>query len=245
MEIPQKFDKIKDFNHKGWAEVNLNNKWGLLSNQGFEFFPVNFYDEVIDYEKGFAKVSLNGKWGIVNSSGREIIPCKYDEIQNFEKDGFAQLSSNHKWAFVNNSGKIITPFKYDIANMRGHYGGGYEFHQGLAAVNVGGKFQTFDADYSWNGGKWGFIDTTGKEVIPCQYDNVSQDANGNYDSAPAFSADGLVRLKIKGKCGCVDATGKEIIPFKYDSIGIFENGKAKVYQNGKEFYIDKSGNLVK
>ena len=55
------------------------------------------------------------------------------------------------------------------------------FEEGLARVNVGGKYRE-DDDRGWNvhapvGGQWGFVDETGKEVIPPKYDEV-QDYNG-------------------------------------------------------------------
>jgi hypothetical protein len=46
------------------------------------------------------------------------------------------------------------------------------------------------------GGKWGFIDKTGKEVIPPVYDYVG-----------AFY-EGLARVEKNRKCGFIDKTGK-------------------------------------
>ena len=54
-------------------------------------------------------------------------------------------------------------------------------------------------------GKWGYIDPTGKEVVPCQY-----------DGAGSFS-DGLAHVKKDGKWGLIDPNGKEAIPCEYDS----------------------------
>jgi len=48
-------------------------------------------------------------------------------------------------------------------------------------------------------GKWGFIDKTGKEVIPC-----------TYDYAESFS-DGLAKVTINGKANFIDKTGKVVI----------------------------------
>ena len=49
-------------------------------------------------------------------------------------------------------------------------------------------------------GKYGFIDTTGKEVAPCQYDD-----------AESFS-EGFARVEKDGKYGFIDTTGKVVIP---------------------------------
>jgi hypothetical protein len=54
--------------------------------------------------------------------------------------------------------------------------------------------------------KWGFIDKTGKEVIPIKYDNAG------------YFSEGLAPVKLNGKCGFIDKTGKEVIPIKYDNV---------------------------
>jgi hypothetical protein len=82
-------------------------------------------------------------------------------------------------------------------------------------------------------GKWGFIDKTGKEVIPLKYDD-----------ARSFS-EGLASVNLNGKWGYIDKTGKEVIPFKYDDAWPFSKGRAEVKLDGEWFYIDKTGKCVK
>lgn len=45
----------------------------------------------------------------------------------------------------------------------------------MARVNIGGTPQSYGDP---KGGKWGFIDKTGKELIPVQYDKVKDFSNG-------------------------------------------------------------------
>ncbi|MDR1459137.1 MAG: WG repeat-containing protein [Bacteroidales bacterium] len=82
-------------------------------------------------------------------------------------------------------------------------------------------------------GKYGYVDKTGKEVIPCKYDEVG------------FFSEGFALVRISGKYGYVDRTGKEIVPCQYDEIGIFSEGIVPVTLKGKKFYIDKTGKCVK
>jgi hypothetical protein len=89
-----------------------------------------------------------------------------------------------------------------------------EFHEGLAAVQLNEK--------------WGFIDKTGKEIIPLKY-----------DAARSFS-EGLACVKLNDKYGIIDTTGKEIIPFKYDSLYCYSEGFV-IDSEGKNGFIDKSG----
>src|SRR5260221_669420 len=66
------------------------------------------------------------------------------------------------------------------------------------------------------GGKFGFIDKTGKLVI-----------QPKYESAGDFS-EGLASVSIEGKFGYVDANGKEVIPFQFDAASAFSEGFAKI-----------------
>ena len=79
--------------------------------------------------------------------------------------------------------------------------------------------------------KYGFIDVSGKEVIPCVYDD-----SGEF-------CEGLAWAKKGGKYGFIDKNGKEIIPFMYDEAKRFNEGLAAVFKNGKWGFVDKTGKL--
>ena len=79
---------------------------------------------------------------------------------------------------------------------------------------------------------YGYIDKTGKEVIPCRF----YDTGGFYE--------GLARVWLDDKWGFIDKTGKEVIPCIYDGADNFREGLAIVELDGKYGYIDKSGKEV-
>lgn len=94
-------------------------------------------------------------------------------------------------------------------------------------------------------GKWGYIDKSGREVVPCKYDYI-----GNF-------VDGVASVKLNRKSGFVDIFGKEIIPCKYDfidrfyDVDVFDSsvGKhvaiiAKVRVGKRWGYIDKRGKEI-
>ena len=93
------------------------------------------------------------------------------------------------------------------------------FSEGLARVLLNNKL--------------GFIDKTGKEVIPIKYDDAS-----------SFS-EGLASVSLNYKYGFIDKTGKEVIPIKYDYAEGFSEGLAQVKLNNKWFYINQKGECVK
>jgi hypothetical protein len=56
-------------------------------------------------------------------------------------------------------------------------------------------------------GKWGYIDTRGREVIPLRFDDAKD-----------FAANGLAPVEVDGKYGYIDARGREVIPLRYDFV---------------------------
>ena len=139
-----------------------------------------------------------------------------------------------------------------LSFLKIYYKDYYGFSDGLAAVELNDKF--------------GFIDKTGREVIPLIYDNAYSFSNGlavvalngkygfidetgrvvipfKYDGAKAFS-EGLARVLLKNKYGYIDENGKEVIPFKYDFGYDFFDGFARVILNNKYGFIDKTGREI-
>ena len=118
---------------------------------------------------------------------------------------------------------IVIPCKYDEA---------CPFQNGFAKVGIGEY--TIDA--------WGMIDKTGKEVIPCEYYNLSDFKDG-YTYATMY---GTRNYMIENRMGVFDENGNLTVPFKYRRISEFKNGLAEVscYLDAKEGVIDKSGNEI-
>jgi hypothetical protein len=81
-------------------------------------------------------------------------------------------------------------------------------------------------------GKIGLIDTTGKEIVPCEYDRVDE-------FLKEFAC-----VKKYGKWGFIDKKGKAVIPCKYDDVDNFSKGLARVKKNGKYGLVDKTGKEV-
>ena len=78
--------------------------------------------------------------------------------------------------------------------------------------------------------KEGACDLTGKEIIPCKYNDV------------VFYGDSY-EITINGKKGSCDLTGKEIIPCKYDEV-TFYGDRYGIKLNGKEGSCDLTGKEV-
>ena len=80
----------------------------------------------------------------------------------------------------------------------------------------------------------GFIDETGKVVIPCQWRYAND-----------FS-EGLAPVQDEHKkWGYIDMTGKLVIPCQWKDVKLFREGTAWVKnERGEYFYINKTGKIV-
>lgn len=105
----------------------------------------------------------------------------------------------------------------------------WHFREGLSAV--------------CKNNKWGYINSKGKEVIPCQYNGACDFSEGlacvylEGDDLPIAFIDTKGEIKIKGYYG--DIMQGQPFPLS------FINGKCWVYDKNREiFYIDKQGQKV-
>ncbi len=80
-----------------------------------------------------------------------------------------------------------------------------------------------------SGTKWGYLDTSGKELIPAIY----------WDAGD-FS-EGLAPVRVGGRYGYINGDGKLQIAARFDFAEPFLNGLGKVWLAGKPFFVDKKG----
>lgn len=133
----------------------------------------------------------NGKFGFRDLSGKEIISPKYYGAKDFS-EGMAAVSimesATEKWGYINEIGKEMTAFIY---------GDALPFSEGLAAARPLGK--TWDAFY-------GFIDKTGKLVIPHEYPFIF---DMNMSDGWTFK-NGKAKVYKDKRFFFIDKTGKEV-----------------------------------
>lgn len=154
-----------------------------------------------------------GKFGLVKSFVSSL-ETAYDHIQ-FE-DGvilaFSDLKTENQ-QFVSANITLFDPY---LDTLSAHtYESVKAFKEGMAWVKRGGKV--------------GFINRKGEEVIKPAYDD-----GGN------FSA-GLVSVLKDQKVGVINQSGNVVIPFDYEDVGAFSEGVTYYKQNGLYGLIDTTG----
>lgn len=133
----------------------------------------------------------NGKWGFKDGKNTIIVQPKYDETRPFS-EGMAAVciteDNTKKWGYIDQNGKEIVPLIY---------GDAIRFSEGLAAVRPVGK--------TWNS-FYGFIDKSGKLIIPHQYEFVFD--NAMYDGW--VFVDGKAKVYKDKRIFYIDKNGKDL-----------------------------------
>jgi WG containing repeat len=81
-------------------------------------------------------------------------------------------------------------------------------------------------------GKWGFIDSSGKLVIPFKFSKTES------------FAEGLAAVQYRGKWGYIDESGAFSIASQFSDAGKFNDGYAAVEVDGLWGFIDRSGRFT-
>lgn len=271
--IPLQFDGANEF-HEGLALVTSGGRKAFINEAGQILIKPQF-DIVNDFSEGLAAVNIGqkripnigvisnpGKWGYIDKTGKLVIPLKFTHAENFS-EGLAAVTDGDRGGFIDHTGKILFEVPLDVT---------LGFHEGVVGVLLRGSLAYFDRagkkiptpvdygpkSYSFSdglvpiskGGKWGFMDQTGKLVI-----------EATFEDAENFS-EGLAPVKVRGEVvwcpadasgnrsgatmmyGYIDKTGQMIIPAVFNSAEPFSEGVAAVSKCDEAYFIDKSGKTV-
>jgi hypothetical protein len=167
-------------------------KCGVIDKSGKVIIPFK-HNVLRQFQNGLFVYKNNKKEGVIDGIGNEVFPCIYDHIIP-TTDNYFIVTSNDKVGLLDKTGNVILPFEYE--NL------GY-----VRALQI----ETESSDYwreepSFQNGlieaqkneKWGFIDETGKSVIPFVFDSYY--SIGNFH-------DGLASVYWNNQSGFIDREG--------------------------------------
>lgn len=194
------------------------------------------YSSVGLLKGGLIMVRKNRLYGLMDRSGNFILPCEYEHIKE-QQNGYIKTEK-----------ELMYSFEFEIVK---HDASSYYDRNRTAEVRIDHKnkmiytlvtkeemnqakllgYNTKDAKKEVN--IYGFLDKNGKEILPCQYDEIRTFDNG------------LMRVRLNQKVGLFSNEGKEILPIKYTSIGDFnEEGYAAISLDSKFGFINENGEEV-
>lgn len=206
--IEPKYEWASSFSN-GLAIVSAEGLYGAIDKQGKTVIPFE-YQALANFHDGFATAArppkdpedYESKYGLINKQNEVVIPFMYESMGNLSESLIA-VKKDGKWGYVDTKNKAIIPItlKYEMVN---------DFSDGLAAV--------FSYEENSDNLKYGYIDKTGKLVIPMQFIKAYwDDSEGIID----FNNGIAVVNDKEGRTFCIDKKGSETqCP---DGIGVTDN----------------------
>jgi WG repeat protein len=245
---PIVYDALSAYDITNCIVTERNKKKGLLNSQGKQILPPVFdqIDAFYDYAN-LIQVKTGDQEGLYDSSGNLILPPKYDFIfRDYTDTGLLHIKvytpKGGQEGIATTNGKILVPPRYDdikeitiqsfLLHKDDHY---FLFDSrtgekdSLTPKEASREFTGISAAPFQKGIAlsqkekigYGFIDSTGKEIIPPVYDLIWQEEGGN----------GFI-VRQNGKYGVFNTEGKIIIPPIYENI-LTEN--INIYTNKTNF----------
>lgn len=198
----------------GAAAVQLSNgRCAFIDTLGRQLFGRTF-DNVRPFNEGYALVREDGHWGVLDRNGHLTLPTQFESV-----------TENKKGLFL--AGKIHRMALYDY-NMKP-----------LTDTVYSGTLGTSEGRVSVvRNGKYGFVDRTGREVVPCIYDETG------------LFQQGRTLVRLGDRYGIVDTTGRIVLPIEYANTHgrgfkyTYFDGRALVEKDGHLSFVDLEGRLI-
>ena len=154
--------------------------------------------------KDYFSAFQNNKWGVIDSTGTVVIDPSYEEmitIPNSKKDVFLCIFDIN-YDTGEYSTKALNSKNEEIFTQ-------YDQIEAIQVVDNNNQVSYISNVLKvQKDGKYGLINLDGKELQPCQYDEVSS-LQGIQD---------IIKVQKDGKYGLVNAEGKEIVSTQYADI---------------------------
>ncbi|MFM2284199.1 MAG: hypothetical protein RL222_1703 [Bacteroidota bacterium] len=238
-------------------------KYGLYSTKSGNFVVSPEYNDIKPFSESVAVVMRYeggySKYGAIDITGKLLIPMQYSYLSQMS-EGLLCFKKEKGYGFIDKKNQEVIPPMYRT---------GAVFKGGLACVSpldstyygyinkknewvvkpkylrgadFKGKYAVVfkTRDYSLNSDMGGVIDVTGKELVPCEYDNIIV-----YDDFFVVKKALKQNYSIAYKYGVRDFTGKEILPAEYEDISLKAGTSYyQVMKGGKYSLVDKNMQTV-
>ena len=250
-------DAYRDYKQEELPDIYCVQKNGKL--EVFNLSPEKMKDKPsTPYDVNW--VGEDGKQSFMDYQGH-IIAGPYQNIRisggykiPLFPEGLVAVVKNNKIGFIDMQGNVKIPFNFYYSEFWFNYTSlsSCVFNEGLAAMMNSGK-------------KWGYIDKTGKVVIPYVYDGAALfhqgsaivekgnslgliDKNNNvilpFEFENGVFTGNVYVMCQNNKWGVYSPQGQCITPCQYEQLITFFEGYATVVKDGKKGLIDEQGQVV-
>lgn len=196
--------------------VKKNGRFGMINFTGQEVIPCEF-SGIECFENGCLVSKLDPddqieKYGFLDiNSGKEIIPCIYDRLDraNYSSNNFIAVKGN-KFGVIDMFGTILIDFKHEYLEGM--------FHDNYFITNKDGQV----SGNSVEGGKYGLIDITGKEILKPEFNSFFLDKIDDFILCSAQN-DKTKLFDMKKKIFIDIKDVEEFFVFEYGNFAIAKN----------------------
>lgn len=284
------FSQSREADDEILAAFISDSLWHVIDYYGADVFPPVDLDAVTGYSDGLIHAAkMQGdtvRWLFLDESGEIVLESGYDKVGHFQCGRLIvtrfhdDTGFRRTYGFIDKAGNEIVPpdcreaLDFSEGKAWVSYGSrqGYIDTSGIFVLElddlIGGAFNGGIARVSNSDYFMGYINTTGKLIIDCMFDEAHDFSEGlaavhmdgdfgyidrrgriavkpKYDKAMPFSEGrafvGITGKEFRVKWGLIDSSGKNLTPIHFDLVGRFSDGLAPVKKDGKWGYIDKHG----
>ena len=225
--VEHKYDSLYKFSD-GIAVVEEEYKYGLINESGKIILNI-IYHQIHPISDGLSRIEIYEscenkrilKIGFVNTSGAIIIPCQYLSAYDFCYD--VAIVKKKRWLLIDKLGSTVTEFNENIESIA-------NFSESLAAV----KFKLIEKSVNKGFGnstnrRFGYVDTNGKIVIDCIYEEVEDFKDGiaivkgYHERIRHYSYMNDSNFRVDAHYGVINNKGEEVISCDYYKIFRLKN----------------------
>ncbi|MFB3890556.1 MAG: WG repeat-containing protein [Phycisphaerae bacterium] len=188
-------DDVGYYFHEGMLRFRMGEHHGYIDKTGKVVIEPTL-KVALDFSEGVAVAGKEyTKLGFIDKAGNWVVEPKFRALTNLSEGLAGYAEGAYKWGFVDKKGDVAIKAKWTGVGT---------FKEGLASVRIDPPENVFKEGPGMismeikSPPKFGFIDPTGKMVIPAQYDSVE-----------AFDG-GLSRVQVDKKFGYIDRKGNMV-----------------------------------
>ena len=192
-----------------------------------------------------AVMNRKGKWGYINQKGKVVIPFRFYCAYPFS-EGRAQVvkkvKGDYLWGYIDVKGKLVIPYQWSIKNRvtRGQIIAANEMKK-YESANAIGCEPTFWSPHKEGRAKvindkkkWGYIDKSGKLVIPYKYSRAWNFHEGLASVAKRWVINRRSVRYSGYSWGFINRDGKMKIYYEYAAPANFYEGMAVVLKQRRK-----------